>query len=78
MRTLDDAEAWAREHSATLKINYAEGIACMQVSGFVAYWNKGGPIEETLSELIERIEQQMSERLTQPGTIATDHARLSR
>lgn len=78
VKTLHEAEAWAREHSATLKVNYAEGIACLQVSGFVSYSNKGGPIEEILPDLIERLEQQMSERLTQPEPVSADVARLAR
>lgn len=78
MRTLQEAEAWAREHSATLTVNYAESIASLQVSGFVAYSNTGGPLAEVLPELVERVEHQMSERLTQPEPISADLARRAR
>jgi hypothetical protein len=78
MRTIEEAEAWAREHSATLKVNYAEGIASLQVSGFVAYSNSGGAMAEVIPQLVERVEQQMSERLTQPEPISADLARRAR
>lgn len=78
MRTLEEAEAWAREHSATLTVNYAEGIAALQVSGFAAYSNTPAPLAEVLPELIERVEQQMTERLTQPEPISADLARRAR
>jgi hypothetical protein len=75
---MQEAEAWTREHSATLTVNYAEGIASLQVSGFVAYSGNGAPLAEALPELVERLEQQMSERLTQPGPISADLARRAR
>ena len=78
MRTLQEAEAWAREHSATLKVNNAEGIASLHVGGFVAHSNTAVPIAEVLPDLVERVEQQMSERLTQPGPISADLARRAR
>jgi len=78
MRTMQEAEAWAREHSATLKLNYAEGTASLQVSGFVAYSTTRGPLAESLPDLVERVEQQMSERLTQPEPISADLARRTR
>jgi len=78
MRTLQEAEAWAREHSATLKVNYAEGIATLQVSGFVAHSNQSGPLSEVLPDLVERVEQQMSDRLTQPEPISADLAQRAR
>jgi hypothetical protein len=78
MRTLQEAEAWAREHSATLRVNYAEGIASLQVSGFVAHASTPVPIAEVLPDLVERVEQQMSERLTQPEPISADLARRAR
>jgi len=78
MRTLQEAEAWTREHSATLTVNYADGVASLQVSGFSAYSDSATPIEAVLPELIERIEQQMTERLTQPEPISADLARRAR
>jgi hypothetical protein len=78
MRTMQEAEAWAREHSATLKVNYAEGVASLQVSGFVAHSNLAAPIAEVLPDLVERVEQQMSDRLTQPEPISADLARRAR
>lgn len=78
MRTIEEAEAWAREHSAVLKVNYAEGSASLQVSGFVAHSNDGRPVAEVLPELVERVEQQMSERLTQPEPMSADLARRAR
>ncbi len=78
MRTMQEAEAWVREHSATLKVNYAEGVATLQVSGFVAHSNIAVPIAEVLPDLVERVEQQMSDRLTQPEPISADIARRAR
>lgn len=75
---MQEAEAWAREHSATLKVNYAEGVATLQVSGFVAHANAAAPIAEVLPDLVERVEQQMSDRLTQPEPISADLARRAR
>ena len=78
MRTMQEAEAWVREHSATLKVNYAEGVATLQVSGFVAHSSNAVPIAEVLPDLVERVEQQMSDRLTQPEPISADLARRAR
>jgi hypothetical protein len=75
---MEEAEAWVREHSATLTVNYAEGIASLQVSAFVAYSNTPTPLAEVLPDLIERVEQQMTERLTQPEPISADLARRAR
>jgi hypothetical protein len=59
VRTLAESEAWAREHSAVLKVNFTEGVASLQVSGFVAYSNGATPIERALPELVSELEQQM-------------------
>jgi hypothetical protein len=75
---MEEAEAWAREHSATLTVNYAEGIASLQVSGFSAHSNTPSPLAEVLPDLIERVELQMTERLTQPEPISADLARRAR
>lgn len=78
MRTLQEAEAWAKEHSAVLKVNYGEGVASLQVGGFVAYSNNGTPVAEALPDLIGQVEQQMTERLTHPQPISADLARRAR
>ncbi len=78
MRTQEEAEAWAREHSAVLKVNFVEGAASLQIGGFGAYRNGGGPLAIVLPELVAELEQQMSDRRTEPEPMSADLAARSR
>jgi hypothetical protein len=78
MRTLEEAETWAREHSAVLKVNFVAGEASLQVGGFVTYSNTGTPLARVLPELVAELEQQMSERLTAPEPVSEELTRRSR
>jgi hypothetical protein len=60
MRTLEDAELWARREGATLKVNFAEGIAALQIGAFVAYSNGGVHLAQALPELVADLERQMA------------------
>jgi len=64
MRTQEEAEAWAAEHSAVLKVDFAEKKAALQVGGFAAYSNTGAPLAHVLPELTVELERQMGERPT--------------
>lgn len=77
MRTLEQAEDWAREHSAQLKVNYGEGTASLQVGETVAYVNTA-LLEQALPELVADLETQLNTRLTQPGPISAEIARRLR
>jgi hypothetical protein len=45
MRTLAECEAWAQEQGAVLKVNFAEGVASLQVGGFKAHSSEAMPLE---------------------------------
>jgi hypothetical protein len=66
MRTLEESEAWAQQHGAVLKMNFAEGEASLQVAGFVAYCKNEAALERALPALVTDLERMMSDRLTQP------------
>jgi hypothetical protein len=74
MRTQEEAEAWARQHGAVLKANFAEGGASLQVGGFVAYTKGAVSLERDLPVLVTDLEQQMGERLTQPNPAPSELA----
>jgi hypothetical protein len=78
MRTQEEAEAWANQHGAALKVNFAEGVASLQVGAFVVYTNAGASLEQILPELVADLERQMGERLTQPGPVSADLLRQSK
>jgi hypothetical protein len=78
MRTQQEAEAWAQQHGAVLKVNFAEGMASLQIGGFVAQSRSAAPLERALSELVEDLERQLGERLTQPDSIPGDFPGRSR
>jgi hypothetical protein len=78
MRTFEEAEGWAREHSAVLKVNFGDGVAFLQVGAFGTYSSGGVPLAQVLPELVAALEQQMNERLTQPEPVSADVARAAR
>jgi hypothetical protein len=59
MRTLTELEAWARQHGAVLKVNFVEGVASLQVGGFIARTAGGVTLESALADLVSDLEQQM-------------------
>jgi hypothetical protein len=77
MRTLEQAENWAREHSAVLKVTYGDGVASLQVGETIAYANTA-VLEQAFPELVADLETQLNTRLTQPGPISAEIARRLR
>jgi hypothetical protein len=69
MRTQEEAEDWASQHGAVLKVNFAEGVASLTVGAFVVYSNGGKRFDRALPELVADLERQMGERLTQPNPV---------
>jgi hypothetical protein len=75
MLTQEEAEAWAHQHGATLKVNFAAGDAVLQIGAFVAYTNRAVPYACSLPELVADLERQMNDQATQPEAAAEDVTR---
>jgi hypothetical protein len=65
MRTQEEAEAWARQHGAVLKVNFVDGDTSLHADGFVSYAHAEAPFERALPQLVADLERQMADHPTQ-------------